>query len=73
MKVWITRYALTGGIYTRDCEVVDSKIVAYSDEYYQKPDWHETEEAAKAKAEQMRLREIAKLKKQIEKLEKMKF
>lgn len=36
-------------------------------------DWHRTKESAIAKAEEMRKKKIASLKKQIEKLEKMEF
>lgn len=77
MKVWISRYALTKGIF--EVEVKQSPF--YSDlvssqsgyPYYHKPDWHETKEEAIKRAEQMRVKKIASLRKQIEKLENLDF
>ncbi|MGE0278428.1 MAG: hypothetical protein AB7R40_23780 [Nitrospiraceae bacterium] len=40
---------------------------------FSKKDWHETAEAALAQADAMRLKKIASLKKQIAKLEAMRF
>lgn len=80
-KVWITKYALTKGISTREHVLVcsginDDMIVAtegHYQSYYHKPEWHETEESAIARAEEMRLKKIQSLEKQIEKLRKVKF
>ena len=77
MKVWISRYALSEGIFetqaelSRDFPDMISERPSYA--HYHKPDWHETKEEAIKRAEQMRIKKIASLKKQIEKLEKMDF
>jgi hypothetical protein len=87
MKVWITRYALTKGIYQ-----IEGKINERAQTYFQanercqtnlqevefytsygKVDWHKTKEEAVVRAEEMRQKKIASLKKQIEKFEKMRF
>lgn len=79
MKVWITKYALTQGIFEAEAEVIEDGTVRVRQEfivsYYHKEgrDWHKTKESAVAKAEEMRKKKIASLKKQIEKLEKKKF
>lgn len=80
MTVYVTKYALTDGIGEIEAEtfkdapnmVRDHNGNGYAS-YYHKPDWHESLVAAKARAEKMRLNKIASLKKQLEKLEKMKF
>ena len=66
MKVWITKYALTRGIIEihnlNDC---------YSGKRYR---WiHLDKESAIKKAEEMRQKKITSLKKQIKKLEEMRF
>ena len=75
MKVWITKYALTDGI-------KEATAKKSNDGYGYVTDWHEwfSEEdcftdkfSAIQKAEKMRKKKIASLKKQIEKLEKMRF
>lgn len=80
MKVWIGKYALSGGI--EECDGEDA-----GDGYFRPGggkysswalfrfcrDAHETREAAVKAADQMRLKKIASLKKQIAKLEAMKF
>lgn len=82
MKVWITKYALTQGIYECEAEVCENinpdMIVVRSDShsaYYHSEgiEWHRTKEAALAKAEEMRKKKIESLKNQIAKLEKMDF
>lgn len=80
MKVWITKYALTDGIIERDVEIcheVSSTMAEVKNnpygEYYYKPHWHESREEAIARAEQMRLRKIASLEKQIAKLRELRF
>ncbi|MBB1614479.1 hypothetical protein A9978_18740 [Pseudomonas sp. UMC65] len=79
MKVWITKYALTVGII--EAEGVVSKhspgMVSYHDstgpvlQFAHGNDWHTTERAAFNRAEEMRQKKIASLKKQIKKLEGM--
>lgn len=78
IKVFTTRHALTLGI-----EEVEGKICTDSMFcekgpfgryfYVEGRDWHRTKESAIAKAEEMRMKKIKSLKKQIEKLEKIKF
>ena len=79
MKVWITKYALTSGILEKEVkdfgdgsvrEIENSFPIYYHGEG---KEWHRTKESAIAKAEEMRKKKIASLKKQIEKLEKMEF
>jgi hypothetical protein len=84
-KAWITKYALTQGIYEIGAVVCDTdesgdmieeiKLAAATSNYYHGKgrDWHETKESAIACAEEMRKKKIAAMKKQIVKLEQMKF
>lgn len=83
MKVYVTKYALTQGIFTLEgmvnTEVRPDGTMFCPDksEGYQmsmfKPDWHETWEEALAHAEKMREKKIASLRKQMAKLEGMTF
>ena len=81
MKVWITKYALTQGIFeaeASECKGFDGMIEVvnrYSYEYYrgEGKDWHRTKESAISRAEEMRQNKMSSLKKQLEKLENMKF
>lgn len=85
MKVWITKYALTDGIeeidsasvaimevedtgYLTICRNAGNLPKTYNKKYYSLD-----KESAIHKAEEMRQKKIASLKKQIEKLEQMKF
>lgn len=79
-KVWITKYALTQGVYVvENAELCGdtNKMIAYRPgEYLQhvhKPHWHETEAEALKHAENMRKQRLASLKKQIEKLKSKKI
>lgn len=82
IEVWVTKYALTSGIFrvnAKICSNVSSSMISYResnarfDQYAHGNDWHKTEVEAIARAEQMRTKKIASLKKQIAKLEAMKF
>lgn len=80
MKVWITRYALTDGILESDAEIcldadMKGNMIVCDRGYFhgEGRDWHRTKEAALVRAEKMRQKKIASLKRQIEKLEKIKF
>ena len=87
MKVWITKYALTQGIeeidlnQVKEFEMTDAGYLCfrrngkylYTTEIYSQKEWHRTKESAMQKAEEMRQKKIASLKKQIEKLEGMRF
>ena len=86
MKVWITKYALTSGIEEIDSDKVSRlsiddcgyltfvrSKVGYCMEGYTKNDYKLDKDSAVAKAEEMRQKKIESLKKQIEKLERMRF
>lgn len=85
MKVWITKYALTKGIFeaeiSDDCididrsgnmiQVKDGRFAVY---YHGKgKEWNKNKESAIKMADEMRKKKIESLKKQIKKLENMKF
>lgn len=78
---YISKYALTKGVYAVETDepLFEGRMVVvrqkYGDAYYHNEgqDWHRTREAANAKAEQMRIKKIGALKKQIVKLEAMRF
>lgn len=75
-KVWISKYALSKGLFELEVEIHDNMASgkAWSDCYHgEGREWHRTYESAAAKAEQMRLKKIESLKKQIEKLEQKRF
>lgn len=83
ITAYITKYALSNGkilkIEARLCSNVDNTMIAYRtdgsryDQYAHGSDWHHALPAAIAKANEMRVKKIASLKKQIAKLEKMEF
>lgn len=87
MKVWITKYCLTIGIEEIEAEICSTnedmiekvnnkEISGYQcDEYYhgKNEEWHTTKESAIKKAEEMKLKKINSLKKQLKKLEALKF
>ncbi len=76
MKVWITKYALTDGIF--EAEVTESSAApgcvyetgrGYAQYFHGEGlQWHRTRESAVARAELMRTRKIASLKKQMNRL-----
>lgn len=78
MKVWITKYALTQGIFEKEVrEGIDGSAV-YGETLYESyhgegKQWHRTKESAIKRAEEMRKDKIERLKKQIKKLERMRF
>lgn len=80
MKVWITKYALTDGIIEADANPVLCGSVCISDiispvlcRILNEGEWHSDKKQAIDKAEEMRQKKIASLKKQIEKLKEMRF
>lgn len=78
MKVYITKYALTRGIFEIDADVlINYPDTVHSNKYGffdgENKEWCRTRETAVSRAEEMRLKKIESLKKQIEKLERMKF
>lgn len=79
MTVWISKYALTKGIFQLEVKSTseDGNAVygkGWEDAYHGKgKEWHETKEQAVIRAEEMRKKKIASLQKQISRLEKLKF
>jgi hypothetical protein len=83
MKFFVTKYALTDGIIECEgeiCSDVSEKMIAVKNKHhfpdkthYHKPYWHVTRSGAAAHAEELRVKKIASLRKQIAKLEKLTF
>jgi len=81
MKVFITKYALTQGIIKKDAEELSNngmiKVAKggdfFFDSYYHKNEWFDNLTDAALHAEEMRKKKIELVKKQLAKLEKMKF
>ena len=82
IKVWISKYALTQGIFEIEAEICEGSMTGMVADINNRTfglyhgegrEWHKTKEEASKRAEKMRLKKIASLKKQIEKLEKMDF
>ena len=78
MKVYITKYALSDGILEKEAEECDRFLgMIRTDDgahfHGEGKDWTRTKEAAVARAQEMKTKKIKSLKKQIEKLERMKF
>lgn len=78
MKVYITRSALSAGIYeigVKDLGLGTVKSLGNYPRLFhgEGKDWHKTRESALKRAEIMRLHKIKSLRSQLEKLEKMEF
>lgn len=78
MKVYIVKYALSQGILEREAEecAISPEMIRTDDGAYyhgEGKDWTRTKKAAVARAEEMRLKKIDSLQKQIKKLENLKF
>jgi hypothetical protein len=76
MKAWITKYALSKGVFEAEvveCNYRAARRIDGPFAYYVEDDWHRTEEAAIARAEQMRTDRIASLRRQIARLEELTF
>ena len=82
IKVWITKQALTKGIQLVDAELssISPDMVFYGDFGYVRryahgegKDWHRTTESAVKRAEDMRDKKLASMRKSIAKLEAMVF
>ncbi|MGR9107812.1 MAG: hypothetical protein ACU843_12855 [Gammaproteobacteria bacterium] len=79
MKYWISKYALTSGIVEVESDPPKAEFgnsifpKGYCSSFRIGKDAHEKLEEAVKKAEEMRLKKISSLRKQIEKLEKMRF
>lgn len=74
MKVWITKYALTRGLFqTEATDLGDEMIETENQTYFHKNEWAKSKDEAIIIAELKRRNKIASLKKQLNKLEKMRF
>lgn len=71
-RVYVTKYALTQGIFEAQATDVRGGIIKLEGSWidlFRKPDWHLSLEDARARAEEMRTAKIASLKKQLARLE----
>lgn len=80
MKAFVTKYALTKmGILEIEAEVCSGGMIQETDAPYptfyhgEGRDWHRSRASAVARAEEMRVAKIASLKKQIARLEALKW
>jgi hypothetical protein len=80
VKAWITRYALTEGIYEIEAEVCSSiseqmisQIGSKYPQHFHGKDWHLDEAAAVARAEEMRQAKMKSLRKSLANLEHLRF
>ena len=78
MKVWITKYALTDGIIETEGKNISSESFRitegnFKDSWFSSKDCFTDKKSAIKRAEEMRQKRIKSLKKQIEKLEEMRF
>ena len=81
VTIYITKYALTAGIYKREGQLFNHELGGYSykhsPEHYETMvygrDVHLTEEAAQSRAEEMRIAKLKSLEKQMKKVSAMKF
>lgn len=84
MKVWITKYALTEGIFqvnAEKCSDTSPNMIGFIREnsgftqyaHGEGRDWHLTKESALARSENMRLAKIKSHKNAIKRLEQMSF
>lgn len=77
MKVYITKYALSSGIFEAEGELSqhDSNYFRVPGAYmsFDSSEWHRSFESAVSKAEEMRKKKIASLQNQVVKLQKMTF
>jgi len=79
MKVWITKYAFTTGIYEAEARLCDNgsetmievKTNGLLTQYFHGKDWHKDKASALVRLAEMKEKKIASLKKQIKKIESM--
>lgn len=82
-KVWVTKYALTDGVFAVDAEIESElprtafvrgdRARGICDTCYHGKEWHLTRSCAIEQAERIRVKKIASLQKQIAQLEALKF
>lgn len=76
VDVWVTKYALSNGIMKISARFCGDGMVNHISDswhYYHGDEWHLTAEEAATRAEEMRLKKIETLKKQLKKLESKRF
>ena len=80
MKVYITKYALTAGIFSVEAKITDgSDMISYRPDeksflcYAHKGEWHSCADKAIARAEEMRIAKLKSLDKQAKKVSAMVF
>lgn len=80
MKVYITKYALTSGVFVFECEMKKDGSYVYGTrskrhmlELFHGNDFHTTKESALKRCEEMRAKKIKSLKKQTQKILDIKF
>jgi hypothetical protein len=76
MKIWNSKYALTKGLIEQEGEEVGDSIVKVGSLQYlhgEGKEWHRIRESAAAQAEVMRKAKIASVRKQLARLEAMRF
>jgi len=76
IKIWNSKHALTKGLIEQEAEEVGDKLVKIGILQYlhgEGRNWHRTKEQAVERAEVMRKKRIASLRKQLERLESMRF
>ncbi len=77
--VWITKYALTTGIMKREVFACGDEMIKHkeskdhTDQYFHKGDWFTSKKEADVKAEEMRLKKIKSLEKQLAKYKEISF
>jgi hypothetical protein len=77
-KVWITKYALTTGVYMTHAEICKPGMIVVkngvcSTQYFHGTDWHSTWESAEAQAYRMVDRAIKAAEKKLAKLQSLQF
>ena len=73
---YITKYALTKGIIEKECIQRPNDLIRTTDEYpqyFHANEWFSSKEDAIKKAEQMRVKKLESLNKQVNKLTNLKF
>lgn len=80
MNVWITKYALTSGIFEAEAEICGPGMILlkrdgrYPELYHgEGRDWHGTKESASDRLSVLKEKKIASLKASIKKIEKIVF
>ena len=76
MKIWISKYALTEGLIEKEGDDMGDSIMKVGSMQYlhgEGREWHRTRESAAARAEVMRKAKIVSVRKQLARLEAMRF